>query len=190
MPGGLNPVPPAGSVIPMSNLAMKNYLLALATLLVSSFAGCSKEQTDQAKQNAATAAEKTKEVAVTVADKTAEAAVKAKDAIANKMTEWKLSPDDLKDDFKKTGRIVRTKSAIVGQKVGEAVDDARIVTAIKSKYLTDHYLSVFSISVSSDKGLVTLTGSVKSLDFAGRAVALALDTEGVTSVVSLLSVAP
>jgi hyperosmotically inducible protein len=174
----------------MSNLAMKKSLVALSLLLAVFSAGCSKEQTAQAKQNAAAAAEKTKEVAVTVADKTAEAAVKAKDAIANKMTEWKLSPDDLKEDFRKTGRIVRTKTAVVGQKVGAAVDDVRIVTAIKSKYATDHYLSVFSISVSSDKGLVTLSGSVKQLDHAGRAVALALDTEGVTSVVSLLSVSP
>ena len=42
---------------------MKKSFAAL-TLLAAFFAGCSKEQTDQAKQNATAAAEKTKEVAV------------------------------------------------------------------------------------------------------------------------------
>jgi osmotically-inducible protein OsmY len=136
------------------------------------------------------AAEKAKDAISTAAGKTADAAVKAKDAIADKMTEWKLSPDDIKEDFQKTGRIVRSKSAAMGQRVGEVFDDARIVTAIKSKYLTDNSLSAFAVSVDAEKGVVTLTGSVKSLNLAGRAMALALDTDGVTSVVSLLRIAP
>jgi osmotically-inducible protein OsmY len=168
---------------------MKKSLIALA-LLASLLAGCSKEQTDQAKENTVAAAAKAKDAMSTAVDKTADAAVRAKDAIADKMTEWKLSPADLKEDFEKTGRIVRTKSAAAGQRVGEVFDDARIVTAVKSKYLTDNSLSAFTVSVSADKGVVTLSGSVKSLDLAGRAMALALDTDGVTSVVSVLTVTP
>lgn len=168
---------------------MKKSALFLG-VLVALLAGCSKEQTDKAKQDAATAAEKTKEALSTAADKTADAAIKAKDAIKDKMTEWKLTPDDIKDDLQKTGRVVRSKTAGFGQRAGEYADDTRIVTAIKAKYLTDSDLSVIAISVSSEKGLVTLNGSVKSLDAAAKAMTLALDTDGVTQVISLLRVAP
>src|SRR6185312_5513433 len=144
-----------------------------------------KEQTDKARQDASTAAEKTKDALSAAADKTADAAIKAKDAIKNKITEWKLTPDDIKEDLQKTGRVVRTKTAGLGQRAGEFADDTRIVAAIKAKYLTDSDLSAIAISVSSEKGLVSLNGSVRSLDLAGRAVALALDTDGVTQVVSL-----
>jgi hypothetical protein len=168
---------------------MKKSFVVFAVIVALS-TGCSKDQTDRAKQDATTAAEKARDAANTFAAKTADAAVRTKDAVAKKMEEWKLSPDDIRDDFQKTGRIVRSKSIGLGQRVGEAVDDARVVTAIKAKYLTDRELSALSISVSSEKGLVTLNGSVKSLDLAGRATALALDTDGVTSVVSLLRVGP
>jgi len=164
-------------------------VLVLA-LLAALFAGCSKEQTDKAKQDVTTAAEKTKDALSTAADKTADAAVKAKDAIKDKMTEWKLTPDDIRDDLQKTGRVVRAKTANLGQRAGEFADDTRIVAAIKAKYLTDADLSVIAISVSSEKGLVTLNGSVKSIDLAGRAMAIALDTQGVDRVFSLLRVAP
>ncbi len=168
---------------------MKKHLIS-NSLLSLLLASCSKQQTEEAKDKTVAVAEKSKDAVNTAVDKTADAAVKVKDAIGDKMTEWKLSPDDLKDDFQKTGRIVRSKSAAAGQRVGEVFDDARIVTAIKGKYLTDNRLSAFAVSVSADKGIVTLSGSVKSLDLAGRAMALALDTDGVTSVVSVLTVTP
>jgi hypothetical protein len=189
MPAAANLIHGSGSISlqPINVMKKLHFVLGLSAALLGA---CSKEQTERAREDATTAAEKTKEAASTFAAKTAEAAVKTKDAVARKMDEWKLSPDDIRDDFQKTGRIVRSKSVGLGQRVGEAVDDARVVTAIKAKYLTDHDLSAFGISVSSEKGLVTLNGSVKSLDLAGRATALALDTDGVTSVVSLLRIAP
>jgi len=157
-------------------------------------AGCSKEEAEQDKQYAETtakdAAQKTKDTATAAAAKAEDAAANAKNAIANRMAEWKLTPDDIKNDFQKSGRIVREKSKTIGQRVGESIDDARIVTVVKGKYLSDDNLSAIAISVSSDKGVVTLTGSVKSLELVGRASALALDTEGVSSVVSLLRVTP
>jgi hypothetical protein len=168
---------------------MKKHLISIG-LLALLVAGCSKEQTDQAKEKTVAVAEKTKEVVSNAASKTADAAVRAKDAIADKMTEWKLSPTDIKEDFQKTGRVVRSKSQAVGQRVGEVFDDARVVTAIKAKYVTDSHLSAFAINIDADKGAVTLNGTVKSLDHAGRAMALALDTEGVTSVISLLRIEP
>lgn len=168
---------------------MKKLLVSL-TLFASFLGGCSKEQTEAAKEKTAAVAEKTADAVSSAVSKTADAAVRAKDTIADKMAEWKLSPSDIKEDFQKTGRIVRTKSQTVGQRVGEVFDDARIVTSIKAKYVTDSHLSAFAINVDANKGTVTLNGTVKSLDHAGRAMALALDTEGVTSVISLLLIAP
>ena len=42
----------------------------------------------------------------------------------------------------------------------------------------------------TSEGTVTLTGTVGSAELIGRTVSLALDTEGVTEVVSLLTVSP
>jgi len=122
-------------------------------------------------------------------DKTKEAAVNTKDAIAAKLVEWKLTPSDIKEDLQKTGRVVRDKSLAAGEKIGGTMDNARIVTVINGKYIADSDLSALKINVDADNGVVTLTGKVDSLDLVGRAVALALNTEGVTQVVGILKVA-
>ena len=72
--------------------------------------------------------------------------------------------------------------------VGERVDDARIVTAIKGKYVLDKDLSALAISVSCKDGNVVLTGSAASDQLIARATQLARDTSGVKSVASQLMV--
>ena len=62
------------------------------------------------------------------------------------------------------------------------------MTVINGKLLATSDLSAFKINVDADKGVVTLKGTVKSVDLIGRAIELALDTDGVTQVVSLLTV--
>lgn len=121
-------------------------------------------------------------------DKGKAAAADAKDAISAKLTEWKLTPADIKSDFEKTGRVVREKTLTAGEKVGGVIDNARLVTVINGKYVTDPDLSARKINVDANAGVVTLTGSVGSLDLVGRAVLLALDTAGVTQVVGLLTI--
>lgn len=74
------------------------------------------------------------------------------------------------------------------RKVGERVDDARIVAAIKSKYVLDKDLSALAISVSCRDGQVLLTGSAGSDDLIARAIALAKETSGVAGVSSQLVV--
>jgi len=64
------------------------------------------------------------------------------------------------------------------------------VTEIKAKYAEDSTLSAWKISVSCDKGHVTLSGTVSSPDDIGKAVALALDADGVRDVTSTLQVKP
>lgn len=84
-------------------------------------------------------------------------------------------------DFKDT--VVEKSKA-----VGEKMDDARIVTAIKGKYVLDKDLSALAISVSCRDGHVTLTGTVASDALAVRAARLARETSGVTGVSTQLTV--
>jgi osmotically-inducible protein OsmY len=74
--------------------------------------------------------------------------------------------------------------------VADAAADARIVTDIKAKYAADPDLSVWKISVSSDQGHVTLAGTVSAEENIGKAVALALEADGVRDVTSTLTVKP
>lgn len=108
----------------------------------------------------------------------------ASDAVAQELRQARLMPDDLRKDLAETGQVVRTKAVAAGQ----AVSDARILSVIKAKYLLDGSLSAFDIHVTVEAGKVTLDGSVTSLDLIGRAVAVALGTDGVRSVTSHLVV--
>lgn len=179
---------------------MKIKLLTVS-LFALAFSACEKQPTTPGSPTKPTVAEKTsdalkdagektKEAAGKIADKTVEVAGDMKDAISAKMVEWKLTPDDLKSDLEKSGRIVRQKSRTAGEAVGEAVDSARIVTVLNGKLVADPDLSAFKINVDADKGIVTLKGSVTSSRLVGRVMFLALETNGVTEVVSELRVAP
>ena len=112
------------------------------------------------------------------------AAAEAQDSLTQKLQEWKLTPDDIKQDLAKTGQVVRAKTA----EVGDRLDDTRVVAVVKAKYVLDSKLSALSITVDCYDGEVTLTGTVKSPELIGRAVGLALDTHGVHNVVSRLTV--
>ena len=162
-------------------IPMKKLLLALSVLSLA-FVGCSK------KDDSATLADKTKAAADTAVDKTKETATDVKNAISDKLTEWKLTPSDIKADLEKGGRIVRKKTVAAGEKVATVADNARIVTVINAKYVADSDLSALKIDVDADAGSVTLKGTAKSPDAIGKAIALALDTDGVTQVTSLLTV--
>jgi len=114
------------------------------------------------------------------------AAHDTRDAIDDKIQQWHLRPDDIRADLSKTGEVVRTQAKTVGSKI----DDARIVTVIKSKYVLDRDLSAVDIHVDARGGDVALVGTVASETLIGRAVALALDTDGVTHVAARLKVSP
>jgi hypothetical protein len=118
------------------------------------------------------------------ADKTRDAAATAKDAVAAKAGEWNLTPENIREELARTGRVVRAQA----KAVGERMDDARIITVIKGKYVVDSNLSALAISVDCRDGDVKLTGSVTAEQHIGRAVTLALQTRGVRNVVSLLVV--
>ena len=110
------------------------------------------------------------------------------DAFKAKLAALDLSADKVKDELARTGKVVRRKAIDIGERAEDAAADARIVTAIKAKYVADSELSAWSISVSSNKGHVTLKGTVDAPDQVSRAVALALDADGVRDVTYDLTV--
>lgn len=165
---------------------MKSYSLLPFALLALLAAGCSKKSEPEVTPpaNPPTLSERA-EAAV---DKTKEAAADTKDAIAAKLVEWKLTPSDIKEDLAKSGRVVRDKTVAAGATVGGVIDNARLVTVINGKLVADKDLSALKINVDASEGVVTLRGTVASAELIGRAIALALHTDGVTQVVSLLTI--
>jgi hypothetical protein len=120
----------------------------------------------------------------------AETAAHLSDVFKARLDALDLRSDQIKDELDRTGRVVRRKAQDIGEQVADAAADARVVTAIKTKYTVDPNLSVWQISVSCSQGHVTLSGTVSAPDDIARAMALALDTDGVRDVISTLQVKP
>ena len=137
------------------------------------------------------AAEQRAEAAAAQAQSAAgEAGRHLSDALQAKLETLDLRSDQIKDELARTGKIVRRKAHDLGEQVADAAADASIVAAIKAKYAAASDLSVWKISVSSDQGRVTLAGTVSAEDNIGKAVALALEVDGVRDVTSTLAVKP
>jgi hyperosmotically inducible periplasmic protein len=77
-----------------------------------------------------------------------------------------------------------------GKTVGDTIDDATITTRVKTSLLNDPVVGGLRIDVDTFKGVVTLSGRVKSKDEEAQAVALARKIGGVTDVKSTLQVQP
>ena len=137
------------------------------------------------------AAEQRAEAAAAQAQTSAgEAGRHLSDALKAKLETLDLRSGQIKDELARTGKIVRRKAQDVGEKVADAAADASIIAAIKAKYAADPDLSIWKISVSSDQGRVTLSGTVSAEENIGKAVALALEADGVRDVTSTLAVKP
>jgi hypothetical protein len=118
----------------------------------------------------------------------ANAATSARDAIEDKFKSWHLTGPEIKDELARTGKVIRDKSTLLGQKLSDATADTRITTAIKTKLVGDSGLSGLKISVNTTEGVVTLSGSVASADQIGKAMAIALEVDGVKQVISTIQV--
>jgi osmotically-inducible protein OsmY len=75
-----------------------------------------------------------------------------------------------------------------GKSVGETIDDATITTRVKTSLLNDPDVGGLRIDVDTFKGVVTLSGRVKSKEEEAKAVALARKIGGVSDVKSTLQV--
>lgn len=116
-----------------------------------------------------------------IVDKTENGARKAGDATENAA--------------KKTGSAVKGTSGTVAKDTEDAAKatgrfftDAEITSAVKTKLAADSGVHSMDVHVDTDKGVVTLTGSVRSGAEKADAVRITNDTMGVKKVVDKLTV--
>jgi osmotically-inducible protein OsmY len=81
-------------------------------------------------------------------------------------------------------------SSACGKSVGETIDDATITTRVKTALLNEPDIAGLKIDVDTFKGVVTLSGGVKSPAERDRAIAVARKIGGVTDVKSTLQIQP
>ena len=96
----------------------------------------------------------------------------------------------MKADLARTGKVFRRRAQELAGQMADAAVDTATTTAIKAKFAADRDLSVWTISVSTTGGHVTLSGTVSSTEQVAKAVALALDTANVRDVTATLKVEP
>jgi hyperosmotically inducible protein len=111
-------------------------------------------------------------------------------SIEEKLRSLNLDGKNIEDEMKRTGRVIRENAREAGETLSDATADARTTAAIKAAFVKDPDLSAWDISVNTTGGVVTLSGAVSNADHIGRAMAVALDTEGVRQVISTLQVKP
>ena len=75
-----------------------------------------------------------------------------------------------------------------GKTVGETIDDATITTRVKTAFINDPMVGALRIDVDTFKGVVTLSGRVKSDEEQRRAIELAKKIRGVVDVRSTLTI--
>ena len=81
-------------------------------------------------------------------------------------------------------------TAACGKSVGNTIDDATITGRVKTAMLNDPQVAGLKIDVDTFKGVVTLSGGVKSQAEAAKAMAIARQTPGVADVKSTLQINP
>jgi hyperosmotically inducible protein len=80
--------------------------------------------------------------------------------------------------------------ASCGKTVGETIDDATITTRVKTSFINDPVVGALRIDVDTFKGVVTLSGRVKSKEEETKAIAIARGVKGVSDVRSTLQIQP
>jgi len=132
--------------------------------------------------------EKSAQPAPTLTERARDEAKTVKDSVANKLTEWHLTPDEIGSELSRTGQVVRTKAQATGETIATTTNNARIITVIKAKYALDKELSARAIEIDCESGKVTLSGNVANTALVAKAVGIALDTDGVSHVTAKLTV--
>lgn len=86
--------------------------------------------------------------------------------------------------------IAPMAAAGCGKTVGETIDDTTITTRVKTAMLNDPAVGGLRIDVDTFKGVVTLSGRVKTQAEKDQAIALARKIDGVVEVKDALQVIP
>jgi osmotically-inducible protein OsmY len=81
-------------------------------------------------------------------------------------------------------------TAACGKTIGETIDDTTITTRVKTSMLNDPQVGGMSIDVDTYKGVVTLSGRVKTQAEHDQAVTLAKRVDGVADVKDALQIIP
>ena len=122
-----------------------------------------------------------------VDDKVQDAARDTARAADDKTDRAQAKTGDARDADKKTDRA-QNKAGDTADRGGDAIGNAALTSAIKTKFLADTAISGLKIDVDSNNGVVTLTGTVPSAAEKTRALRVARATDGVKSVVDRLKV--
>jgi osmotically-inducible protein OsmY len=77
-----------------------------------------------------------------------------------------------------------------GKTISDTIDDATITTQVKTAFINDPLVGVARIDVQTLKGVVTLSGRVKTKEEETKAIALARSIKGVVDAKSTLQIAP
>jgi len=99
-----------------------------------------------------------------------------------------LQASRIRREMAEQGRVIRRRARDLGERVADEAADARATVAIKARLAADPELSALDISVNTAAGVVTLGGTVAAPDLVGRAMADALEADGVREVVSTIRV--
>ena len=89
---------------------------------------------------------------------------------------------------RQTGAAIGEKVAVGANQAEHALENGALTAKIKSKMALDDTVKALDINVDTADGVVTLTGTVRSAAERTRAVQLARETAGVTSVTDRLTV--
>jgi len=122
--------------------------------------------------------------------RTSQAARNFSDALRAKLDTLDLRSDEISDELTRNGKIFRRKAQDIGDQAVNSDTDARAIAAIKARFAADATLSASDLSAGCSQGHASLSGTVVSTDDLGRAIAIALDTEGVRDVTSTIGVKP
>lgn len=119
---------------------------------------------------------------------TGQTVVQLEDMVAAKLEALDLRAETIEDELKQTGKVVRRTTRDLGASVADAAIDTQTTASIKAQFAADPKLSAWNISVDTSASVVTLSGTVSSPDLIGRAMLVALQTSGVTQVISTIQV--
>lgn len=128
------------------------------------------------------------EISTRVVDEASETASDVQATVAPKLAALQLRAADLREELEGSGRIVRRRAQELQASAVSAAADAKATLVINGKLAADPELSALAVDVNTTNGHVTLSGAAPSLGAIGRAILLAMETDGVEQVTSTLQV--
>jgi osmotically-inducible protein OsmY len=134
----------------------------------------------------------TRNAADRVGDASRSAAASMREAghdISARMTEWRLSASDIEADVNAKRDVVRTRTGATTP-TGK-IDEDTVEKAIKGRLAADTQLADLKFDVNANgRGEVELEGKARTTDQIARAMAIALDNDGVAKVTSKIKLDP